>query len=129
MSDTTPYPRKTVSTILAALAGSIAAVLVTLSIGGGTVITKHLRTAATINVESIAASSATTSAVTLTGATVAGDCKVEVVSGDFLSSTSTGNVDCKFTAADTATLYFRNTSSTAAFDAASSVFSVQAWAY
>lgn len=127
--NTTPYPVKTVNAIIAALAGSITAAVITLSIGGGTVITKHVRTTATVNPDSIGAMQATSSVVTLTGATTSGDCKVSTVSGDFLSTTSTAIVACKFTAADTATLYFRNVSTTAAFDAATSVFSVQSWAY
>lgn len=51
MSDTAPYPRKTVDTIVAALAGAIASAVITLSIGGGTAITKHVRTTASVNVQ------------------------------------------------------------------------------
>lgn len=107
-----------------------ASVFFSVKIGtSGTTIDGHYRASSSINVDSIAANSATTSAVTVTGAGTSDHCAVEVVSGDFLSTTSTGMVGCKFTSTNTATVYFRNVSSTAAFDAGTSVFSVQAWSY
>ena len=129
MADTSPYPRKTVNAIIAALSGSIAGAVITLSIGGGTVITKHVRTAAVINVNSMAAGQSTSSRITLTGAAVGDTCLVAVTVGDYLSTTSTGRVGCKILVAATADLFFSNATPTAAFDAGASTFSVQNWAY
>lgn len=95
----------------------------------GTTIDKHVRTTFTVNPDSIAASSATTSAVVLTGAGANDHCAVNSLSGDILSTTSTAMLNCRITAADTATVYYRNVSSTAAFDGGSSVLSIQAWSY
>lgn len=128
MSDTTPYPRKTVSAIIAALAGSIAAAVITLSIGGGTVITKHLRTTVSIDPQSIAANSATTTAVALTGATVGDHVSLAVTAGDLMGTTSTAVLAGRVTASDVVTIYYRNVSSTA-FDAGLSTISVQTWKY
>lgn len=96
---------------------------------GGTRITGHYRASLAVNPESIAANGATTTVMTVTGAATTSHCNVGVTSGDLLSTTSTARLTCKFTAADTATVYYINTSSTAAFDAATSTVSVQGWSY
>lgn len=100
-------------------------------IGGadGTAIVAHYSAQSTVNPQSIAANSATTSAVTVTGAVTTDLCKVGVVSGDFVGTTSTGLLSCLVTSTSTATIYYRNVSSTAAFDAGSNVFRVQVWRY
>lgn len=98
-------------------------------IGGGTLTDKHLRTTLTVDPDSIAANSATTSAVTLTGATTNDHCLVSGLSGDLTGSTSTAVLNCVITASNTATVYYRNVSSTAAYNAGSAVLSIQAWSY
>ncbi len=124
------YPVKTVNTIVAALAGSIAAAILTLSIGGGTVITKHVRTTASVNVNSIAAGGSTSTNITLTGAAVGGQCTANSTAGDLISTTSTlAGLPCRITATDTATVYFYNATATSAFDPGTSTISVQAWNY
>lgn len=126
------YPRKTLAALAAGVAvlSVAAASVTTLSIGsGGTAIDKIVRTTATVDVSPIPAVSATTTPVTLTGASVNDDCDVTVLSGDYLSTTSTGRVSCRITATNTATVYFLNTAVTSSFDAASSVFAVKAISY
>lgn len=121
--------------IVAALAGGIAAIVVTalsvssLTIGGGTAITKVVRATANVDVQSMAANGTTSTNVTLTGAAVGDECVVSVTAGDYLSTTSTGLVACRISATNNALLIFRNTSSTAAFDAGASTFSVKSTAF
>ncbi|MFA6429768.1 MAG: hypothetical protein WCV84_04705 [Patescibacteria group bacterium] len=81
------------------------------------------RTTSAIDVQSMAIGSVTSSAVALTGS-VGDHCTAEAISGDYRSPTSTGLVQCKMTGTNTATLYFSNVSSTAAFDAGMSTFSL-----
>ena len=95
----------------------------------GTTIDGHFRTTASVNADSIAANGSTTTVMTLTGAGTADHCDVDVTAGDLLSTTSTARVACRITATNTATVYYFNTSSTAAFDAGTSTLSVQAWSY
>jgi len=124
------YPRTTLAAIASAIGGGLAvAAVATFSVGGGTTIDKIVRTVATVDVASIAANSATSSNVTLTGASVGDECVVSVTAGDFLSTTSTGIVVCKISAADNALLIYRNVSSTAAFNAGASTFSVKATSF
>lgn len=112
---------------LTILAGAIVG---TLKIGtGGTIIDGHYRTTLAVNPQSIAANGSTTTVMTLTG-TVAGDhCDVNVTDGDLLSTTSTARLSCRITATSTATVFYFNVSSTAAFDAGTSTLSVQGWSY
>lgn len=124
----TTYPRTTVAAIVAALAGTIGGTILTLAIGGGTVITKHLRTTVDVNPQSIAAYGATTTAVALTGATVGDHCDWSVTAGDLQGTTSTARLGCRVSAADVVTVYYNNTSSTA-FDAGLSTISLQTWKY
>lgn len=100
-----------------------------LSLGAGTSIDKHVRATVTVNPQSISAGGSTTTVVTLTGASTGDHCLVNSTSGDLLSTTSTAVLACRITAADAATVYYYNATSTAAFDAGSSVLSVQAWSY
>jgi len=125
----TTYPRTTVAAIVAALAGTIGGTILTLAIGGGTVITKHLRTTVDVNPQSIAANGATTTAVTLSGATVGDHVSLSVTAGDLMGTTSTAMLSGRVTASDVVTIYYRNSSSTAAFDAGLSTISVQTWKY
>lgn len=116
--------------VIGALTVLAAAIFTTVKIGSsGTTIDGHYRTTATINVNAIPASGATSSNVTLTGTVVGDHCNVAVTSGDFLSTTSTGWVNCYISSTSTATLIFRNTMPTSTFDAGSSVFSVNAFSY
>jgi hypothetical protein len=101
----------------------------TLKLGAGTAIDKHLRTTTSLNVSSMGPAQTTSSPVTLTGAATGDHCNAAVTAGDYLSTTGTGLVACEITASNTATLFFRNTSGTAAFDAGNSTFSIQAWSY
>jgi len=95
----------------------------------GTLIEAHYRTTQAVNVDSMGAGQSTTTNVTLTGVVVGDHVDVKVTAGDFLSTTSTGLVFGKVTEADTVQLIFRNNTSTAAFDAGMSTFSVQIWEY
>ncbi len=81
-------------------------------------------TTSSVNVASIAAGGATSSAVTVTGAAVGDDVKVSVISGDLYSSTSTSFLFGRVISANTVSTTYRNTSSTAAFDAGDSVIGV-----
>ena len=115
----------------AAVIGALT-LLTGLTIGGvyGTKIDGHYRTTASINVNSLAGGGTTSSAVTLNGAATGDHCVVSVTGGDFISgSTSTGIVRCVITASNTATLYFYNATTSAAFNPATSTFSLQAWSY
>lgn len=100
----------------------------TLKLGSGTAIDKHVRTTATVNPNSIAAGQSTTTVVTLTGASSSDHCLVNVTSGDLLGTTSTAVLACR-AGTDSATVYYYNATATSAFDAGSSVLSVQAWSY
>ena len=109
---------------------AVVAISAGLAIGaGGSRITGHYRATLAVNPQSIAANGSTTTVMTVTGATTGGHCDVDVTDGDLDGTTSTARLSCRITAADTATVYYRNTSSTAAFDAATSTLSVQAWSY
>lgn len=92
----------------------------------GTASDLMVRTTLTVDPASIAANSATTSAVTLTGAGTSDHCSVAGLSGDLTGSTSTAVLNCVITASDVATVYYRNVSSTAAYNAGSSVLSIKA---
>lgn len=106
------------------------AITVGISIGvGGTRIDGHFRTTVSVNPDSIAANGATTTAVTLTGVSSGDHCDVSVTAGDLMGTTSTAMLDCKVTASNVATVYYRNVSSTAAYDAGISTLSVQGWSY
>lgn len=98
-------------------------------LGSGTSIDKHVRGTLTVNAESIIGSGSTTTVMTLSGASTGDHCDVDSTAGDLLSTTSTVVLACRITAANEATIYYRNTSSTAAFNAGSSDLSVQAWSY
>lgn len=109
---------------------ALVAATVGISIGvGGTRIDGHYRATLTVNPDSIAANGATTSQVTVTGAASGDHCDVAATSGDIMGTTSTAVLTCRVTASNTATVYYRNVSSTAAFDAGTSVLSIQAWSY
>lgn len=109
---------------------AIIAATVGIAIGvGGTRITGHYRATLAVDPQSIAANGSTTTVMTVTGASTGGHCNVNVTSGDLDGTTSTARLTCRVTAADTATVYYYNTSSTAAFDAGNSTLSVQAWSY
>lgn len=97
----------------------------TITVGSGTSIDKHVRTTATIDVDSLTFYANTSSAVTLTGAAATDHCSVSVLSGNF--STSSARVSC-VAGTDLATLYFNNSASTT-FNPGSAVFSIQAWSY
>ena len=128
--DTSPYPRRTVDTIIAALAGSIAAAVLTLSIGGGTAITKHVRTTASVDVQSMGAGRSTSTNIALPGAAVGDSCLAQVTDGDLIGTTSTlASLPCRVTAADVATLYFYNATGTSSFNPGPSTISVQLWKY
>lgn len=86
------------------------------------------RSTLTVNPDSIAANGATTTVVTVTGAAASDHCGVNVLSGDLDGTTSTVRLSCR-AGANNATVYYRNTSSTAAFDAGSSVLSVEVRSY
>lgn len=126
--------------LLGLLAGGVATIVVTtltvttlavssLTIGGGAAIDKHVRTTAVINVNSMGRGQATSSVISVSGATTSDVCEVRVIAGDYLSTTSTGLVDCAFTASDVATLVFRNATSVASFDAGASTFSISGTSY
>lgn len=92
----------------------------------GTASDLMVRTTLTVDPASIAASAATSSDVTLTGAGTSDHCSVAGLSGDLTGSTSTAVLNCMITAANTATVYYRNVSSTAAYNAGSAVLSIKA---
>jgi len=92
----------------------------------GTASDLMVRTTLTVDPASIAANSVTSSAVTLTGAGTSDHCSVAGLSGDLTGSTSTAVLNCVITATDTATVYYRNVSSTAAYNAGSAVLSIKA---
>lgn len=93
----------------------------------GTAIDKHVSTATTIDVDSVGAGAATTSAVTLTGAAI-GDTVVVGLTGDWGSASSTMKVSGSITAANVATLYFVNASSSA-LNLSGSSYRVDAWSH
>lgn len=130
MPDTTPYPRRTVDTVVAALAGGIASILLTLSIGGGTTINKHVRTTANVDVQSMGAGQSTSTNVALSGAAVGDTCFAQSTAGDLIGTTSTlASLPCRVTATDTATVYFYNATGTSSFNPGASTISVQLWKY
>jgi hypothetical protein len=92
----------------------------------GTASDLMVRTTLTVDPASIAASAATSSDVTLTGAGTSDHCYVSGLSGDLTGSTSTAVLSCVVTASNVATVYYRNVSSTAAYNAGSSVLSIKA---
>jgi len=94
----------------------------------GTTIASHYRSTLSVNPDSIAANGATTTVVTVTGAVAGSHCGVNATAGDLLSTTSTVHLACR-AGTDSATVFYRNTSSTAAFDAGTSTLSVQVWGY
>lgn len=99
----------------------------TLTVGSaGTASDLMVRTTLTVDPASIAASAATSSDVTLTGAGTSDHCYVSGLSGDLTGSTSTAVLSCVVTASNVATVYYRNVSSTAAYNAGSSVLSIKA---
>lgn len=99
-----------------------------LVIGTGTSITNHLRGTQSLNPDSISGGGATTTAIAVTGAAAGDQCAVNSTDGDLLSTTSTVFLNCR-ASSGTITVYMRNASSTAAFDAGASTISVQAWRY
>lgn len=101
----------------------------TLAVGSaGTVSDLMARTTLTVNPDSISAGSATTSAVTLTGAGTSDHCNVMAMSGD-LSATSTPIVlACYVSASNTVTVNYRNGSGSPS-DAGSSVLSIKVDSY
>jgi len=88
-----------------------------------------VRTTLTVDPDSIAANSVTSSAVTLTGAAAGDHCSVSGLYGDLTGSTSTAVLNCMITGSNTATVYYRNVSSTAAYNAGSAVLSIKAESY
>lgn len=102
----------------------------TLTVGSaGTASDLMVRTTLTVDPASIAASAATSSDVTLTGAGTSDHCYVSGLSGDLTGSTSTAVLSCVVTASNVATVYYRNVSSTAAYNAGASVLSIKAESY
>lgn len=89
----------------------------------------NARTTFTVDPDSIAANSVTSSAVTLTGAAAGDHCSVSGLYGDLTGSTSTAVLNCVITGSNTATVYYRNVSSTAAYNAGSAVLSIKAESY
>lgn len=91
-------------------------------------ITSHYRATVSVNPDSIAADGSTTTVVTVTGAAAGNHCEVNSTAGDLESTTSTVRLFCR-AGTNNATVTYRNTSSTAAFDAGASTLSVQVWGY
>jgi len=133
-------PNRTNEVIRSVLGGGVAAAVITLltvttlntetlKVGsGGTTMDGAYRSTLTVNPDSIAANGATTTVVTVTGAAASDHCGVNVLSGDLDGTTSTVRLSCR-AGTNNATVYYRNTSSTAAFDAGSSVLSVEVRSY
>lgn len=86
------------------------------------------RSTLTVNPASIAANGSTTTVVTVAGAVAGDHCSVASTSGDLWSTTSTAILSCR-AGTDSATVNYYNASSTAAFDAGSSVLSVEVRSY
>lgn len=86
------------------------------------------RSTLTVNPDSIAANGSTTTVVTVTGAVAGDHCNVNSTAGDLEGTTSTVRLFCR-AGTGSATVTYRNTSSTAAFDAGSSVLSVEVRSY
>lgn len=100
---------------------------VTLTIGSGTAIDKHLSTTASINASSVAGGAATSSNVTVTGA-ASGDVVVVGLSGDWGGTSSTMKISGSVTASNTVTMYFVNSSSTA-LDLSGSTYRLDVWSH
>jgi len=100
-----------------ALIGGDLSVTGTIAIGGGTAMDKVLRTTVTVNPNSLAAGGSTSTVLALTGVATADHCLVNSTSGDLAGTTSTAQISCRFTATDTATIYYYNATGTSAFDA------------
>lgn len=104
-------------------------ILTTLKVGSsGSTMDGSYRTTLTVNPDSIALGSSTTSAVTLTGAVAGDHCHVVATSGDLSIATTTVRLTC-VTATDSATVNYFNASSTAAVNPGSSVLSIKADSY
>jgi len=109
-----------------AISGTTLAGTTSLTIGSGTAITKHLKTTATLNVNSLANGAVTTSAVTLTGAAASGSVFV-TRTGSWAAASSTVNI-FGVAGTDAVTLYFQNNSSTAV-DLSNSTYIVDYYAH
>lgn len=108
------------------IAGTTLAGTTSLTVGSGTAITKHLKTTAVINADSLGNGAATTSAVALTGAVATGSVYV-TRTGSWASASSTVNIFGVPTT-DSVTLYFQNNSSTAV-DLSNTTYIVDYWAH
>ena len=119
------YPRTTTAAIAAAVAAAVT-LGTSLTIGtGGTAITKHLHTTATIDPNAIAGGQATSSRIALSGATV-GDVVIVGLQGDGSGTTSTIRLSGSVVVADNVDVYFSNPSSTS-INLSNGTYNVDTW--
>ena len=122
---TAVFTSATITTLTATTAAITTLTATTQQVGAsGSVIDFVGFATSSVNIASIAANGSTSSLVTVTGAAVGDDVKVSVISGDLYSSTSTSFLFGRVISANTVSTTYRNTSSTAAFDAGDSVIGV-----
>jgi hypothetical protein len=104
-------------------------ILSTLKVGtSGSTMDGSYRATLSVNPASISAGGSTTTVVTVTGAVAGDHCAVNATSGDLWSTTSTAVLSCR-AGTDSATVNYYNATSTAAFDAGTSVLSVKVDSY
>jgi len=126
-----PLRENAVVKALAAVGLTIGTALVTLAtittlnvsyftLGGGTQLDKVWSATTTINVDSLPAGIATSSNMTITGASLGDACSATVVTGDLAGTTSSASILCYVSSADTIRFIYRNTNATGSFDAGSS---------
>lgn len=97
-------------------------------VGSGTSVDFYGYTTLTVDPASIGAGQSTTTVVTLTGCAANDITNVNVLSGDLWSTTSTAVLSSR-AGSGTVTVNYYNATSTASFNAGSSVLAVQCWSH